>query len=77
MNRNQILTTYKKFIKNTKLLKSYNYQEHALRKIRYDFVTKQYNQETVNKKFEQLNRIILVQNLYYTPTLIPGASSIH
>jgi hypothetical protein len=77
MNKNQILITYKKFIKLAKIYKSYNFQEHALRKIRYDFVTKPYNQEIINKKLDQLNRIILVQNLYYTPTLVPGGSAIH
>ena len=77
MNRSQILISYKKFIKIAKLFKSYNYQEHALRKIRYDFVTKHYNQEIVNKELEKLNRIIMVQNLYYRPTLVPGVSAIH
>ncbi len=77
MNRNDLLNTYRKYIKIAKMFKSYNIQEHALRKIRYDFVTKQFNQENVDKNLEKLNRMLIVQNLYYQPTLVPGDSSIH
>ncbi len=72
MNKNQILLHYRKFIKLSIQFKSYNYQDYALRKIRYDFQTKQSNPEAISKNYEKLNRVVLLQNLYYVPTMIPN-----
>ena len=72
MNKNQIILYYRKFIKLATQFKSYNYQDYALRKIRYDFQTKQLNSEAISKNYEKLNRIVLLQNLYYVPTMTPN-----
>ena len=72
MNKNQILLYYRKYLKLATQFKSYNYQDYALRKIRFDFETKKSNLEVISKNYEKLNRIVLIQNLYYVPTLIPN-----
>ena len=72
MNKKQVLIYYRKFIKLATQFKSYNYQDYALRKIRHDFQTKQYNQEAISKNYEKLNRVVLLQNLYYVPTMTPS-----
>jgi hypothetical protein len=71
MNKNQILSYYKMMIKEAKKMQLYNFREHAIRKIRYDFRKRTSFEENVLKgEYEQLKRIVCVQNMYYKEVLI-------
>ena len=62
---NQIKISYRRFLKLAETLNSYNYREYFIRKIQYDYRnTKNYDVNEQKLKFEELTRIIFVQNLY-------------
>lgn len=65
MNKNQILTSYKGLLKSAKTMKSYNFREYFLRKIRHDYRIKQsFNINEETQRLDELKRIIIVQNLF-------------
>ena len=69
--KTKILLDYKKFVKLAKKINPYNFRQHALRKLRYDFENYHGNSENyvdhinnLNNDYDKLNRIVTIQNLY-------------
>jgi hypothetical protein len=71
MNKTQILNFYKRMLRKAKEIEHYNFREHAVRRLRYEFRTNdKLDEKLLTQKYDQLNRIAVVQNLYYKPVLI-------
>lgn len=64
----EILREYRKFIKAAYNLNFYNFRIHMIRKIEHDFRNNKDIMTKINlkDKFTQLERIVIVQNLYST-----------
>lgn len=69
MNSQQ-MKNYRKLLKIAHSLKNYNFREYFSRKIQHDFrnnhLTKE--QQYIDNKIVELQRIVTVQNLYCKPS---------
>jgi hypothetical protein len=71
MNKYDLLIFYKKFIRKASEIKYYNFKEHSIRRIRHEFKSNtKLDKNYLQTKYDQLERIVIVQNLYYKPVLI-------
>jgi len=64
---NVIKINYRKFLKLASTIEMYNFKAYAIRKIKYDFRNAELNKigdEYSKEKFRQLQRIVVVQNMY-------------
>lgn len=62
-----ILKNYRSFLKLASTIDMYNFKSYAIRKIKHDFRNfdaNKNNAEIMKEKYDQLNRIVIVQNLY-------------
>jgi hypothetical protein len=68
MNVNKtIQINYRRFLKLAASIDQYNFKSYALRKIKHDFRKVELNKVAENhlkEKYDQLQRIVVVQNLY-------------
>jgi hypothetical protein len=64
---NAIKINYRKFLKLASSIDMYNFKAYAIRKIQHDFRNAELNKlgdEYSKEKFHQLQRIVIVQNMY-------------
>jgi hypothetical protein len=67
----KILLSYRKFFKLAHSIRWYNFREYVERKLRNDFRegNKNFDENMSFQKYHELQRIIIVQNLYSDKTV--------